>query len=335
MPENRAIDIHCHFVTPECLDRMSAVDPAWKFRREEAGPESFRVHINDRQVGPMRLGGFDLERRLGEMDEAGVDLHVLAPVPYLFLYEAEPEVGESLARIQNDCLADVVSRRPDRFAALATVPLQDPERAIAELERATGELGMRGAELGTHVRGRNFDDPDLFPFFERAAELGAFLLIHPYQVAGADRLKEYFFVNSLGNPVDNSIAGASLAFGGVLERLPDLKAGIVHGGGFLPYQHGRLSRMVEVRPAAGEKLRQPVRDSLRRLHFDTLVFDKNALDYLVSAWGADRILMGTDYPFLMSDPRPVETVDAISACTEDEIAMIRGGNAARLLNLDF
>ncbi len=333
MSNGRAIDIHCHFVTTECLERMSAVDPAWKFRREESAPESFLVHINKRKVGPMRLGGFDLGRRLREMDEAGVDVHVLSPVPYLMLYETEPETGEKLARLQNDCIAEAVRAHPDRFEALAAVPLQDPARAIAELERATGDLGMRGAEIGTNVRGRNLDDPDLFPFFERAAALGAFLLIHPYQVAAADRLGDYAFINSLGNPIDNSIAGASLAFGGVLERLPGLKIGIVHGGGLLPYQHGRLARMVEVRPATGENLTRPVGDSLRRLHFDTLVFDGPALEYLVKTWGADHVLMGTDYPFLMSDPRPVETVNALTGIPEEDLGLIRGGNAARLLCL--
>lgn len=333
MSDGRAIDIHCHFVTTECLERMSAADPAWKFQREESSPESFLIHINDRKVGPMRLGGFDLDRRLKEMDEAGVDVHVLSPVPYLMLYEAEPEAGEKLARLQNDCIAEAVRAHPGRFEALATVPLQDPVRAIAELERATGELGMRGAEIGTHVRGRNHDDPDLFPFFERAAALGAFLLIHPYQVAAADRLGNYGFINSLGNPIDNSIAGAALAFGGVLERLPDLKIGIVHGGGLLPYQHGRLARMVEVRPGTGEKLTRPVGNSLRQLHFDTLVFDGPALEYLVKTWGADHVLMGTDYPFLMSDPRPVETVNALLDIPEKDLDLIRGGNAARLLRL--
>ncbi|MDP6483674.1 MAG: amidohydrolase family protein, partial [Nitrospinota bacterium] len=198
MSDGRAIDIHCHFVTTECLERMSAAGPAWKFRREESAPESFLVHINKRKVGPMRMGGFNLGRRLKEMDEAGVDIHVLSPVPYLMLYEAEPEAGEKLARLQNDCIAEAVRAHPDRFEALAAVPLQDPARAIAELERATDELGMRGAEIGTNVRGKNLDDPDLFHFFERAAAIGAFLLIHPYQVAAADRLGDYAFINSLG-----------------------------------------------------------------------------------------------------------------------------------------
>ncbi|MFQ5914031.1 MAG: amidohydrolase family protein [Nitrospinota bacterium] len=335
MPEGRTVDIHCHFVTPECLERMSEVDPAWKFSREEGGPESYYVRINDRRVGPMRLGGFDPERRLRDMDEAGVDLHVLSPVPYLFLYEAEPKIGERLAQIQNDCLAQAVQAHPDRFAALATAPLQDAALAVRVLDGAMNDLGMKGAEIGTHVCGKNLDHPDLFPFFERAAELGAFLLIHPYQVAAADRLRDYYFINSLGNPLDNSIAGASLAFGGVLERLPDLKVGIVHGGGFLPYQRGRLARMTEVRPETGEKMRRPVRSSLERLYFDTLVFDGAALEYLVRAWGADHVLMGTDYPFLMSDPRPVEAVNGLSGCSKSEIDLIRGANAARLLNLNL
>jgi len=334
MSENPSIDIHSHFITPDCLDQMNGVDSGWKFRREETAPGSFHVHINDRRVGPMCLGGFDVERRIQDMDEAGVDIHILSPVPYLFLYESDPEVGERLARLQNDCLAEIVSNHPDRFASLATVPLQDPARAVTELERAVTKLGMRGAEIGTHVRGKNYDNPDFFPFFERAADLGAFLLIHPYQVAAADRLKNYYFINSLGNPIDNSIAGASLVFGGVLERLPKLKVGIVHGGGFLPYQHGRLARMAEVRPEMGEKMREPVQTSVKRLHFDTLVFDSTALEYLVKAWGTDHVLMGTDYPFLMSDPRPVDTVKGIAGCSKDGIGQILGGNAVRLLNLE-
>ena len=333
MPETRSIDVHCHLLTTECLDRMQAVNPAWTFGRETAGDESVHLHINDRRIGPIRPGGFYPERRLRDMDDAGVDLHILSPIPYLFLYEADPEVAMRLARIQNDSLAEVCSRRPDRFAALATVPLQDPEGAAGELERTLKELGMRGAEIGTNVRGKNLDHPDLFPFFQRAAALGAFLLIHPYQVAAADRLRDYYFINSLGNPIENSIAGASLVFGGVLDRLPELKVGIVHGGGFLPYQHGRLARMLEVRPEVGEKMREPFQASLGRLYFDTLVFEGAALEYLVRTRGADHVLLGTDYPFLASDPRPVETARSLSNCSEAEIALILGGNAARLLNL--
>lgn len=333
MTDTRTIDVHCHWVTPECLEAMSRVDSSWTFVREETAPELFHIQINNRKIGPMRLGGFDMDRRLTEMDEAGVDFHVLAPVPYLFLYEADMETGERLARLQNDCIAEAVSNRPDRFAGLGTVPLQDPERAVSELERAMGELGLRGAEIGTHVLGKNFDAPELFSFFERAEQLGAFILIHPYQVAAADRLRDYTFINSLGNPIDNTIAGASMAFGGVLERLPNLKVAIVHGGGFIPYQHGRLTRMIEVRPNTGEKLSRPLQDSLRKLHFDTLVFDTAALEFLVKTWGGDHILMGTDYPFLMSDSDPVETVEGLSGCSKDETAMIRGGNASRLLGL--
>lgn len=335
MPDSRSIDAHCHWVTPECLENMSRVDSSWTFVREETAPESFHIQINDRRIGPMSLGGFNLKRRLADMDETEVNFHVLAPVPYLFLYEAKAETGEEFARLQNDCIAEIISDRPDRFTGIGTIPLQDPERAIRELERVIGTLGLRGIEIGTHVLGKNYDTPELFPVFERVSQLGAFILIHPYQVAAAERLRDYNFINSLGNPIDNSIAGASMAFGGIFEKFPDLKVMIVHGGGFIPYQHGRLKRMIEVRPKSGEQLKQPIHESLRKIHFDTLVFDKMALEFLVKSWGASHILMGTDYPFLMSDSDPVKTVKGLSGFSKEEITMIRGGNASRLLGLIF
>jgi aminocarboxymuconate-semialdehyde decarboxylase len=208
--------------------------------------------------------------------------------------------------------------------------MQDPERAVAELRRAMGQLGLRGAQIGSHVEGRNLDDPALEPLWAAADELGAFILVHPQKIAGGDRLKSFYLKNLIGNPLDTTIAAASLVFGGVLERHPNLKFCFAHGGGFMPYQVGRMNHGWSVRPEGKVNLKHKPEDSIRRLYFDCILHSEPALRYLVETFGADHVLLGSDYPFDMGMLDCVSQVRALGVPAQDRDTIL-GAAAVRLL----
>ena len=188
------------------------------------------------------------------MDAAGVDVHVLSATPQTYMYDQEAAVGVAASVLQNDQMAAHIAAHPDRFMGIATLPMQAPEKAADELKRAMTKKGLKGAMFGSNVMGKNLDDPSFEPLWATAEELGAFMVIHPTTVAGSDRLKSYYLRNLIGNPLDTTIAAASLYFGGVLDRHPKLNFVLVHGGGFTPYPGRALgARLARAAGAEGER----------------------------------------------------------------------------------
>ena len=312
-----------------------------RMRRESAqhGPrlidrsaDGARLEVAGASQWPFPRGGWDVDQRLADMDRTRVDLEVVSAVVPTFCYHLEPQLALAFAQIQNEAFAALVRAHPDRFVGLATLPMQAPELAAQELRRAVHELELRGAEIGTNVAGRNLDDPEFAPVWEAAQEVDAFVFVHPDRVAGTDRLSRYYLSNILGNPLDTSIAIASLVFGGVVERYPTLTLCFAHGGGFIPYQRGRLRRGWVVRPEA-KGLRGPPEESLSRLYFDTILHSPAALGYLVGTVGSDRVLLGSDYPFDMGPDDPVADVLAVPGLDRAARDQILGDTAARLLRL--
>jgi aminocarboxymuconate-semialdehyde decarboxylase len=275
-------------------------------------------------------GGWDLERRLQDMAASKVDVQVLSVCPQTFVYAQPPALAAAFARIQNEQLAKLVKARPDRFLAIGTLPMQAPKLAADELRHAVSKLGLRGAQIGSNVAGKNLDDPELEPVWATAAELDAFILLHPINVAGVDRLSSYYLNNLIGNPLDTTIAAACLVFSGVLERHPTLKICLSHGGGFVPYQAGRFLHGWHVRKEPKNKLPKPPTESLGRFYFDTIVHSKDVLEFLVGNAGVDRVLLGSDYPFDMGMPDGVLQVRGLPIPAGDQ-ASILGGRAKALL----
>src|ERR1019366_4486195 len=289
----RTLDIHTHVLTEEMIDLIRKEAPKVAPRMTAIDADSFMLEIAGVPYRPFPRGGFDLERRFADMDAAEVDVQVLSATPQSYLYEQEPALTAACAALQNDQIAKLVAAHPDRFLGIATLPMQAPELAAAELRRAVRTRGLRGAMIGSNVMGRNLDHPELEPIWAAASELDVPLLIHPVNVGAADRLRSYYLNNLIGNPLDTTIAAACLVFGGVLERHPKLKVCLVHGGGFVPYQAGRWAHGWQVRPEPKVNLKQSPEPWIERFYYDTILHSKESLEFLVGSAGAQRGMVGS------------------------------------------
>jgi aminocarboxymuconate-semialdehyde decarboxylase len=325
------IDLHTHIVPEGWEDWATRYGGGqWpRLLRHDAcrgtiltGSQFFR-DVDDRSWSP--------PRRLEDMDRLGIDRQVLSPPPVMFCYWAEAKACQGFARMQNENVAAIAARHPARFAGMATVPLQDPALAVEELAHCRERLGLRAVEIGTCPGGRDFDDPALFPFFEAARDLGMAVFVHPATpLVGQERLTRYYFPLIVGNPLETALAISKLIYGGVLERLPDLRIGFAHGGGAFPFTLARLDHGWHVRPEGPAAIPKEPRAYARRLFFDSLTLSPANLRFLVQELGVDRVVLGSDYPFDMGDPDPVASLGA--AGFEAQVrAAIEGENAARFL----
>lgn len=330
MTRPRTIDIHTHILTEETIGLLAKEAP-WVAPKLTPVDADFAVlEIAGTPYRPFPRGGWELERRFSDMDAAEVNVQVLSATPQTYLYDQDPALTTATSTLQNDQIAALVKTHPERFMGIATLPMQAPERAADELKRAVRQLGMHGAMIGSNIAGKNLDDPALEPVWAAAAELGAFMLIHPTNVAGADRLRSYYLNNLIGNPLDTTIAAACLVFGGVLERHPKLNVCLVHGGGFVPYQAGRWAHGWHVRPEPKVNIKQSPEPWIDRFYYDTILHAKPQLEFLVASMGSARVLLGSDYPYDMGTGECVRQVDALWIEDADKAAILNG-NALKLL----
>jgi aminocarboxymuconate-semialdehyde decarboxylase len=328
-PTVPAIDIHAHFVPEEYLRIIETEGEPHgvRLRRDPNGP---MIMVGQATIGPITPQYHNLEVRVKSMDRQRVTVHALSLNPPM-VYWANGALGSRLARIVNDTMAEANRAHPDRFVFLATLPMQDPEAAVNEVNRAVTELGCRGIYLGTNINGKELTDLSFLPVLERIDALHMPIFLHPLNVIGSQRLNNYYLHNLLGNPFDTAVAAANLIFSGLLDRFPKLNICLPHGGGAFPYLIGRLNRGWKVRDEC-KALRKPPSSYLRRFTYDTISHAPESLNYLIDLVGSDRVMLGSDYCFDMGYERPVKVVTALKLNRADQ-EKILGGNAARLLRL--
>ncbi len=331
-PQSITIDIHSHVMIPEAAAFANPhVDLSRIPLAHFATPDT--KALNRKQDADRTPVFTTIEPRLRELDEAAIDLQVIKPPPGQCYFTLPIDLAVTATRMVNDGLAAYAAKRPDRFVALGTVPLQDGQEAAKELARCMTGLGMKGVQILTNVDGRELSDPAFAPFWAKAEELGALVVIHPNGFTHAERLSRFYFNNVVGNPLETTIALHYLIFDGVLERHPDLKILAVHGGGYLPAYSGRIDHAWGARSDVRGSLPKPPGEYLRKVYFDTVVFTPHQLEYLVKVFGVEKIVMGTDYPFDMADSDPVGHIASVEGFDDTTRARLAGLNAKALLGL--
>ncbi|MBX9691831.1 MAG: amidohydrolase [Cyanobacteria bacterium] len=329
------IDIHTHIMPKDLPDFKSRFGYGGFIKLEHyASCRAKLLRDDGKFFREVESNCWDPETRMSECDTHGVSMQVLSTVPIMFSYWAEPQHAHELARFLNDHIAQIVAEHPSRFIGLATLPMQAPDLAIAELERCMKELGMAGVQISSHVNEWNLDNPALFPVFEAAQDLGAAIFVHPWDMMGKDQMEKYWLPWLVGMPAETSRAICSMIFGGVFERLPKLRVAFAHGGGSFPSTVGRIQHGFDCRPdlcAVDNKV--PPRDYLGKFYVDSLVHDPRMLRYLIDVVGEDAIALGTDYPFPLGESEPGSLIESMTDITEVTRAKLLYSNALTWLNL--
>jgi aminocarboxymuconate-semialdehyde decarboxylase len=331
-PQSVTIDIHSHVAVPAAAEVAkphldAASIPLFHYATQDTKT------LNARQDAERSGLMTSHDARLADLDAMGIDRQIVMCAPPQCYYTVPLDVAVKAARLVNEGVAEYVAKRPDRFAGLGSVPMPDGNEAARELEHLTTRLGLKGVQILTNVAGRELSDPAFAPFWKKAEELGTVVLLHPTGFTEAQRFTRYYFNNVIGNPLDTTVALHCLIFDGVLERHPDLKIIAVHGGGYLGAYSGRIDHAWGARSDAKGDLPKPPTSYLKKIYVDSVVFMARQLAGLVETFGADHVLMGTDYPYDMGEYDPVEHLAATASLDAAARAAIAGGNAKRLFGL--
>ena len=328
------IDVHCHLATSGAAELIAP------HKRPHYEPYDYFMgqdsKDHNKEVFPSIVDRlYNASARIEYMDRMGVQIQGLATFVSEYAYWAPPRVGSEASRRQNDHLAAAVSDHPDRLVGFgATVPLQDVKMAIAEMDRAVDALGFKGLQIGGTVAGNNLDEPSFRPFWQAVAAKGIPVIIHPNGYEESHRFGDYFLTNCIGNPLETMVAATRMIFSGLFEELPDLKLVLLHGGGYLPFYCSRADHTWNVRPETRVSIPDhPPSYYMKKLYYDTMVFQPLYLRHLVEIVGADRIMAGTDFPFDMGEEDPLGLIDATEGLTDAEKVALKGGNAARLFGV--
>lgn len=330
----RSIDIHAH-LTPQCYWRATRDGGEWHtFRREQDARGREILVSGDRRGQLTPRSSWTPEQRLSDMDSLGVDMQVVSPFSGFYNYHLDTSIAVATSVETNDEIGQMTKSWPDRFAGLATLPMQDVNAAIAELERVVVDLGLKGAMINDMINGKMLDEPEYLPFWKAAEQMGALILFH--QGGGTvvnQRISRYHLPNSIGNLADRTLTFASLVFGGVMDACPDLKICFSHGGGYTCYGVGRMDRGWKSLPEAARQNSQPPSAYLRRFYYDCIVYTEQSLRFLIDSVGVDRVVFGTDWPYDMAQDWPVSWILSMESLTQDEKEAILWKNLESLLGL--
>jgi aminocarboxymuconate-semialdehyde decarboxylase len=329
------IDLHTHVIPARWPDLEKKFGYGGWVKYQTCSGHKLDLLIDKKLFRTVDDRCWSVRARKRDCRSHGVDMQVLSTMPVMFAYWAKPEDALYVAKTLNDDIASIVQEDPTSFQGLGTVPLQDPELAIGELERCVNELGLRGIEIGTHVNDWNLDAPELFPVFEACQRLGVGVFVHPWEMMGKAEMPDYWLPWLVGMPAETARAACSLHFGGVLDRLEDLKIALAHGGGSFPFTIGRIQHGFEVRPDLCQvNTTSSPRTALDRFVFDSLVHDEAALKFLIDQVGAERIALGSDYPFPLGEAKPGELIRSLPDLSGVDRNRMLGGTAREFLGLD-
>src|SRR5271165_5334127 len=330
-PKSVTIDIHSHVGVPEAA-KFVAPHLDWSTISLAHFANAETKALSQKQEADIRER-VDHEHRLADLDAMGIDMQLIAPPPPQCYYTVPLDIAVQATAIVNDGIAEFCAKAPDRFKGFGAVPMTDGNEAAIELERCVKKLGFTGVEILTTIAGKELSDPAFAPFWKKAEELGVLVMLHPNGFTEASRLTRFYFNNVIGNPLETTIALHYLIFDGVLERHPKLKILAVHGGGYLGAYSGRIDHAWGARSDSHGNLPLPPTTYLKRIYVDTVVFTPYQLAELVRVFGADHVLMGTDYPYDMAEFDPLGHIAGIEGFDAGTIAALAGGNTKALLGL--
>lgn len=325
------IDVHSHVIPAEMLQAIEREPQRWRMRIETGEGGKQRIVREGGYTFPVFREFYDPDVKVAGMDRKGLDVSIISPAPMVFFYWLDADAAAAASRIINDGIAKMAAAKPDRLLGMGTLPMQNPDAAIAELERVVRNHGFRAVELGTSVEKEQLAEPRFRPVLRRVQELKVFVFAHPYAFTPSCGLEHYHLRNLIGNPLHTTIMAGNLMFSGALDELKDLKILLAHGGGYVPYQIGRFAHGLKVRKDTAERTRTSPYRFLRRFYYDALTHDPRALRYLIDMVGADRVTIGTDAPFDMGEEKPIQMIGKVKGLKSAERDRIFCRTAMHLL----
>ncbi len=331
MTKSSCIDIHAHYFPTPYLELIADEGLPFGATCSLCSPNGPVIDVGELHAGPLEQRFIDLDLRIADMDTQGVDVQALS-LTQPMVYWADKDLSQRLTETFNDSLTEAHESYPQRLYGFAILPMQEPDMAIAEIDRLTGNQAIRGVYMATRIIDRELSDPAFFPVYEKLENAGLAIFLHPLNVIGFERLKPYFLTNLLGNPFDTTIAAAHLIFSGVLDRFPKLNFCLPHAGGAFPFLVGRLHQGWKVRKECQNLDHDPL-TYLKRFYYDTISHSTESLGYLLELVGPEQVMLGSDYCFDMGLERPVEVVTGHPDLSDKQRVMILQGNAKRLLGL--
>lgn len=323
------IDLHNHVIPPTMIAALERDPVRFGLKIEDKnGKRYFNAHG---KLAELQQTFYDVDAKVAWMDRVGMDISVLSVGPPIYFYNLSAESGLAAAKLSNDGIAQMVAKHPGRLRGMATLPMQDPDAAIVELERVVKEHKFKAVEMGTSIEGLPLADKKFRKLLKTIEQLGCFIFAHPYQCLAEGWMDDYYLSNFVGFPLDTTLMISHLMFSGALDEMKTLRILCAHGGGFLPYQIGRLTHGQKVRPEPKINTQTSPRELVRRFYFDALTHDAKAARYLIDQVGADRVVIGTDHPFDMGPVDPIASIDAIPGLTKSEREQVCGLTAKALL----